>query len=141
MPPLQKYGQKNQTVQAGQTVATIVPDAETEIIGKVTIPSTGVGKIKTGHPVNIKLDNYPHMEFGMLRANIKNISLVPIETENGIFYTSEIELPSDFTSNYGKQLHFSQNMTGVAEIITDDVRLLERFLNPIMSLWKKNLDY
>jgi hypothetical protein len=32
-------------------------------------------------------------------------------------------------------------MTGVAEVITDDVRLLERFLNPIRSLWKKNIDY
>ncbi|MDR2011396.1 MAG: HlyD family secretion protein [Bacteroidales bacterium] len=132
---------KNQTVQAGQTVATIVPNEETEIIGKVTIPSTGVGKIKTGHPVNIKLDNYPHMEFGMLKANVKNISLVPVETEDGVFYISEIELPPNFTSNYGKQLQFSQNMTGTAEIITDDVRLLERFLNPIRSLWKKNIDY
>jgi multidrug resistance efflux pump len=132
---------KNQTVQAGQTVATIVPDEETEIIGKVVIPSTGVGKIKQGHPVNIKLDNYPHMEFGMLKANIKTISLVPIQTEEGGFYTAELELPPDFVSNYGKKLQFSQNMTGVAEVITDDVRLLERFLNPIRSLWKKNIDY
>jgi multidrug resistance efflux pump len=132
---------KNQTVQAGQTVATIVPDKEAIIIGKVTVPSVGVGKIKAGHPVNIKLDNYPHMEFGMLKANIKNISLVPIQTEDGVFYTAEIELPTDFVSNYNKKLQFSQNMTGVAEIITDDVRLLERFLNPIRSLWKKNIDY
>lgn len=132
---------KNQTVQAGQTVVTIVPDKEATIIGKVIIPSVGVGKIKTGHSVNIKLDNYPHMEFGMLKANIKAISLVPTETEEGYFYNAEIELPPDFISNYGKKLHFSQNMTGTAEIITDDVKLLERFLNPIMSLWKKNIDY
>lgn len=131
---------KNQTVQAGQTVVTIVPEEETEIIGKVVIPSTGAGKIRKGHPVNIKLDNFPHMEFGMLKANIKNISLVPIQTEEGVFYTSEIELPAEFISNYGKKLQFSQNMTGTAEIITDDVRLLERFLNPIMSLWKRNID-
>jgi hypothetical protein len=31
-------------------------------------------------------------------------------------------------------------MTGTAEIITDDVSLLERFLNPIRSIWKKNVE-
>jgi len=48
------------------------------IIGKADIPSTGIGKVKSGQTVNIKLDNYPYMEFGMIKAKIKNISLVPI---------------------------------------------------------------
>jgi len=39
-----------------------------------------------------------------------------------------------------KQLKFSQKMTGTAEIITDDIRLLERFLNPLKSIWKKNIE-
>jgi len=37
-------------------------------------------------------------------------------------------------------LRFSQEMAGTADIITDDVRLLERFLNPIKSIWKKNVE-
>lgn len=43
-------------------------------------------------------------------------------------------------STYGKQLKFSQQMTGTAEILTDDVRLLERFFNPLKSVWKKNVE-
>jgi HlyD family secretion protein len=49
-------------------------------------------------------------------------------------------MPDMLISNYGKQLKFSQEMTGTAEIITDDVRLLERFLNPIKSVWRKNVE-
>ena len=130
---------QNQTVQTGETVATVIPIGKTDIIGKIQIPATGAGKVKVGQKVNIKFNNFPHMEFGLIRGKIKNISLVPVVTkENGAIYTAEVELPKDLVTNYGKKLKFSQEMTGTAEIITDDVRLLERFLNPIKSLLKKN---
>lgn len=132
---------ENQSVSAGDLIVTIIPKNEMRIIGKADIPSTGVGKVKPGQTVNIKLDNYPYMEFGMLKAKVKNISLVPITTEQGIFYTAEIELnDSILTTNYNKSIPFSQNMTGTAEIITDDLRLLERFLNPLRSIWKKSVE-
>lgn len=132
---------ENQSVSAGDLIVTIIPKNEMRIIGKADIPSTGVGKVKPGQTVNIKLDNYPYMEFGMIKAKIKNISLVPITTEQGIFYSAEIELnDSILTTNYNKSIPFSQNMTGTAEIITDDLRLLERFLNPLRSIWKKSVE-
>ena len=132
---------ENQSISAGDLVVTIIPKEEMRIIGKADIPSTGIGKVKSGQTVNIKLDNYPYMEFGMIKAKIKNISLVPITTEQGIFYTAEIELnDSILTTNYNKSIPFSQNMAGTAEIITDDLRLLERFLNPLRSIWKKSVE-
>lgn len=135
-----KVWSENQTVSAGEIIATVIPENETIIIGKTDIPSVGMGKIKPGQNVNIKLDNYPYMEFGMLRGKIKTISLVPVVAEDGIYYTAEVELPADLVSNYGKEIPFSQNMSGTAEIITEDVRLLERFLNPLKSLWKGNVE-
>jgi len=132
---------ENQSVSAGELIVTIIPKNEMRIIGKADIPSTGVGKVKPGQTVNIKLDNYPYMEFGMLKAKVKNISLVPITTEQGIFYSAEIELnDSILKTNYNKIIPFSQNMTGTAEIITDDLRLSERFLNPLRSIWKKSVE-
>lgn len=132
---------ENQSISAGDLVVTIIPKEEMRIIGKADIPSTGIGKVKSGQTVNIKLDNYPYMEFGMIKAKIKNISLVPITTEQGIFYSAEIELnDSILKTNYNKIIPFSQNMTGTAEIITDDLRLLERFLNPLRSIWKKSVE-
>ncbi len=135
-----KIWSKNQNVQTGEIVATIIPNKATNIIGKIQIPAVGVGKVKLGQTVNIKFDNFPYMEFGLLRANIKSISLIPIQTEKGAIYTAEVEIPDTLISNYGKQLKFSQEMTGTADIITDDIRLLERFLNPLKSIWKKNVE-
>ena len=88
--------------------------------------------------VNVKFDNYPYMEFGMVRVQIKNISLVPVTVENNKkAYMLEVEFPNALVTNYGKTLTFSQEMTGSAEIITEDLRLLDKFLNPIRAVIKK----
>ena len=135
-----KIWSKNQNVQTGEIVATVIPNKATNIIGKIHIPAIGVGKVKPGQTVNIKLDNFPYMEFGLLRTHIKSISLIPIQTEKGAIYTAEVEIPDTLISNYGKQLKFSQEMTGTADIITDDIRLLERFLNPLKSIWREKVE-
>ena len=131
---------KNQNIQIGEIVATVIPTINSNIIGKVEIPATGVGKVKLNQNVNIKFDNFPYMEFGLLRGSIKSISLIPIQTSNGSIYTAEIEIPDTLISNYGKHLKFSQEMTGTAEIITDDIRLLERFFSPFKSIWRSNVE-
>ncbi len=58
----------NQFVSIGSVVFTVVPTNEQQIIGKAIIPLAGAGKIHVGQRVNIKLDNYPHMEFGLLEG-------------------------------------------------------------------------
>lgn len=126
---------ENQNVQIGDIVATVIPVGDMTVIGKVQIPSSGVGKVEIGQVVNIKLDNFPYMEFGMLKGGVKNISLIPTDTEIGVFYTAEIEIKDGMVSNYGKDLKFTQEMIGVAEIITDDIRLLERLFNPIRAIF------
>ena len=133
-----QYWQRNQNVQAGVVVLTIVPQDSMQMIGKITLPSQGAGRVKAGQEVHIKFDNYPHMEFGMVDGIVKNISLVPVTNNSERFYMVEVELPHNLHTNYKKNLDFSQEMQGVADIITEDVRLIERFLNPIKSLIKKN---
>jgi HlyD family secretion protein len=105
------------------------------IIGKLNIPLSGSGKVKVGQKVNIRLTNYPYMEFGMLQGVIKSISLVPIDNT----YIAEVEFPKGLTTNYGRQLELSQEMQGSAEIITADLRLIERIINPIKALLKNQM--
>lgn len=131
---------ENQNISKGEIVLTIIPKENSNIIGRLEIPSIGIGKVKYGQPVNVKLDNFPYMEFGLLRCSITNISLIPVNNNNNTFYTAEISVPKSLVSNYGKYLKFSQEMTGTAEIITKDTRLLEKFLNPIRSVWQKNIN-
>jgi len=127
----------NQFVSAGNVVFNVVPENEREIIGKATIPIAGAGKVEVGQRVNIKLDNYPYMEYGLLEGKITNISMVPVTTEKGGYYTAEIKLINNLVTNYKKALPFNQEMQGNAEIITKDRRLIERLVEPLVSVFRE----
>ena len=132
-----KYWQPNQTVISGESLLTIVPGDATHITGKIYLPPQGAGKVKVGQTVNVKFDNFPYMEYGMVKVSVKNIALVPIMQNEVRNYVLEVDFPEQLTTTYGKTLTFSQEMQGTAEIVTDDLRLLDRFLNPIRALIKK----
>lgn len=127
----------NQFVGNGNVVFTVVPFSEQKIIGKAMVSLAGAGKVEVGQRVNIKLDNYPYMEFGLLEGKISNISMVPVVSENGGYYTAEIELPQKLVTNYKKELPFNQEMQGAAEIITKDRRLIERLIDPLVSVFRE----
>jgi hypothetical protein len=126
---------ENQEVQASNLIATIVPANEMEVVAKAVIPNSGIGKVENGQLVNIKLNGYPYMEFGMVRGRIRSISLVP--EENG--YVADIELIAGLTTTYKEQLRFIQQMEGTAEIVTKDLRLIYRFINPLRALLDKSI--
>lgn len=137
---LVNYWSENQHVAVGDKLASIVPDGATEVIGRLQVPSAGFGKVKVGQGVNVKLNGYPYMEFGVLRGRIRSLSAVPeqIQTQSGttIAYTAEVVFPDGMTTSYKRELPMIQRMDGTAEIVTEDMRLIERFIQPVVSLFK-----
>ncbi|CDN32717.1 putative hemolysin secretion protein [Mucinivorans hirudinis] len=134
------YWIENQHVKVGDKLASIVPQSDTQVIGRVQIPSAGFGKVKIGQKANIKLNGYPYMEFGVLKGEIQSLSAVPeqIQTTNGntIVYIAEVSFSEGLKTSYGKELPMIQQMDGTADVITEDMRLISRFFNPIISLFK-----
>lgn len=92
--------------------------------------------MKVGQDVNIKLSGFPYLEFGIIKGLVKSISSVPEKTSDGLYYTVDVSLPSGLLSTYNKVLPFVQDMNGYAEIVTEDMRLIEQFIRPIRSLLK-----
>ncbi|HEY4785832.1 MAG TPA: HlyD family efflux transporter periplasmic adaptor subunit, partial [Bacteroidales bacterium] len=135
-----KYWSKNQFVMTSDVVFTIVPTKPNRIIGRLKIPISGSGKVLIGQYTHIELENFPYMEFGRLTGQIESISLVPEVSTSGAFYTAEIVLPEGLKTNYNLMLPFSQGMQGSAEIITKNLSLLDRFIQPLHSMIKKNAD-
>lgn len=131
-----KYWCENQFVMSGERIASVVPLAETEIIGKVLIPSNGLGKVDVGQKVNIKLSGFPYSRYGILAGIINSISLVP--EINGKGYYAEVALSKGMNTSYKEQLKFIQQMDGTADIITDESRIIRRFLDPIKALLDTN---
>lgn len=129
-----KYWSANQSVVKDEPVVSIVPLRPGNFLGRINLKMQRSGKVKTGMLVNIKLSSYPYLEYGVVRGRVKSKSLVP----SGDAYVIDIELPNGLTTLYGTTLDFTQNMQGTAEIITENVRLLQKIINPFRYLISKN---
>ncbi len=129
-----KYWSENQSVTKDEPVLSVVPLETGELVGRIFLKMSRSGKVTPGQEVNIKLSGYPYLEYGMLKGVVKSRSLVP----SGDTYVIELTFPSGLTTLYGKNLVFTQNMQGTAEIITEDLRLLQKILNPFRYLISRN---
>ena len=130
---LTQYWTNNQNVTAGNIVFNIVPTNQGEIIGKALLPTERSGKVRKGQKVNIRFSNYPDKEFGIVKGTVKNISLIPVvDGQNVKSYMVDIQLPNGLRTSYDKELPFLPE--GQADIITEDISLLERFLMPIRKV-------
>lgn len=129
-----KFWSANQSVVKDEPVVSIVPVETGNFLGRIDLKMERSGKVKTGELVNIKLSGYPYLEYGMVRGIVKSKSLVPSSDT----YIIEIELPNGLTTLYGIPLDFTQNMQGTAEIITKNIRLLQKIVNPFRYMATKN---
>ena len=125
-----KFWTVNQNITEGEKIISIVPLDSSNIIGKLTMPVYRSGKVKVGQKVNIRFENYPYMEFGMVTGYVEKISIVPADNT----YAVDVSFPYGLKTNYQVDLPFAQKMRGNAEIITQDIRLLERIIRPLRSL-------
>ncbi len=129
----QLFFSENQFVKSGDVIVTILPNDKEALVGRMQVPSVNSGKVRQGEKVLIKLDNYRFQEYGIVEGKVQNISLSP--DENGNYYVDVI-LPKGLKTSYNKKLPFDKELRGNAEIVTEDLRLIERFLYQIRKLLK-----
>ena len=122
---------RNQNVTAGETAFVVIPQHPDAPIGKALFPAAGAGKVMIKQKVNVRLSNFPDAEFGYLEGVVKSISDIP--TADGL-YLVEIAFPNGLQTNYGKQLPTTQQMSGTAQVVIKEQRLIERFIQPIKLL-------
>jgi len=134
-----KYWIENQNVSTGEEVFTVVPDSAYQIIGKAMLPIARSGKVKIGQKVNIRLQNFPENEYGILRGIVNNISLTPAQTGTTVYYSVEIALLTGLVTTYKKDLPYLPNMQGQADIITEDLSLLGRLVLPLKKILKESI--
>ena len=125
---------KNQTIVSGDNVFSVIPIVREGYVGKVKAPILNSGKIKLGQKVNIRLFNFPDREFGVLRGEVGNISLVPDKEGNLLI---DVSLPKGLQSSYKKQIPFQQEMKGSADIVTEDLRLIERLFYQFKDVFNR----
>ena len=124
------FWSENQSVEGGGRFATVIPLEQVEVLGRAVIPSSGIAKVQKGQQVDVKLNSFPFMEYGVLRGEVRSISEIP--DQDG--YVANIVFPDGLVSSFGMELTYIQEMNGTAEIITREMRLIHRFFQPLRSV-------
>ena len=124
--------QDKQEVKSGQLLFHLQP-ARTAYFVEMQIPQYNFGKVKAGQKVLLKFQAYPFEQYGSVVGKIDFINSVPTD----IGYLAKVSLPDGLTTNYKKPLQYSNGLFAQADIVTDNMRLLERFYYNMVKQLKR----
>ena len=113
---------KGQYVNGSETMFVVVPDGESEFVGKALLPMQGSGKVRTGQRAIIRLAGFSEQEYGRMEGKVVSISPVPNEEGNYVAEIGLIRMPD-------KQPPLLKVMNGTAELNVREQSLLERLFN------------
>ena len=128
-----RFWNDKRNVTAGDKVFIVRPEEMGEWLGQLFLPARNSAKVKIEQKVRIKPDGFPFMEYGFIWGKIRSRSLLPVDNN----YMLEICFPLGLNTTMGKTLELQHGMSGKAEIITANKRLLERILSPLKLLQKR----
>ena len=119
-------------VNAGQQLAQIVPE-KVPLYVDTALDNQDVGFVKPGQRVVVKVATYPFQRYGYLEGTVENISPDAIQDDKkGLIYKAKIKL-NDEKSSKQNQLKLLPGMSVSAEINTGQRRIIEFFLDPLMT--------
>ena len=134
------FWRENVYVLAGTELFSVVPQRN-NVIGEAFIPSVGAGKVRIGQNANVKLNDYPYDEFGLLKGRVKSISRVTnkTSTKKSVTETYRVQIifPNGLTSNFGNTLHLNFDSKGTVEIVTKNKHLIERLFDNLKAITAK----
>lgn len=130
---LLNFWSTHQNVNPNDLMFTIIPKDYSAYVAKLKMPAQNSGKVKTGQKVQLRLQDFPDNQYGMLEGTIQRISAV---TDQDGFYLIDVHLPKTLITTYNKTIPFKQEMKANAEIITEDLRLIERFFYQFRNIFK-----
>jgi multidrug resistance efflux pump len=123
--------EENQQIKNGQEICFVQP-ASSHFEGKMGMGQYNFGKVKENQKVIIKLSSYPYQQYGLVSGNIEKISTLPKDS----LYQVIVKLPHPLITDSGEEIPFKTGMTASAEIITEDLSLLQRFFSEFRRIIK-----
>jgi hypothetical protein len=96
---------------------------------RIQLPLNKAGKVKVGQTVYIKLNEFPFEEFGKIQAKVIGISNVFLDSS----YSVELKLINGLKTTRNKLIEFRPQITGEAEIVTNNMTILQRMLNGLIG--------
>jgi hemolysin D len=120
-------------VQQAQNLMVIVPyDDALEV--EAYIQNRDIGFVHAGQSVEIKIEAFPYTKYGVIHGSVISVSEDAIQDEKkGLIYQTLIKMNRSTIEADGRQYQLSPGMSVTAEIKTDQRRVIQYFLSPLIA--------
>jgi HlyD family secretion protein len=125
--------QENEMISNGQGLFYVQPQ-QTQFYAELMAGQKGLGKIKTGQKVMIKVESYPSEEFGYIGGVVNYISDLPNRRDS---FLIRVDLPKGLQTNYNRKIFFRNDLSAQAEIVTDSRKLFDRLMGQLKQVWER----
>lgn len=126
-------------VQPAQILMEIVPlDEVLEV--EAFISNQDIGYVMAGQTAEVKIHTFPFTKYGIIDAVVENVADDATVDENlGLIYRTRLVLDKNTIRVDGKDVQLIPGMSVTAEIATDQRRLIEFFLAPLLRMKAESL--
>jgi membrane fusion protein len=144
--------QPGQAVQAGQTIATLVPVSAQQAItveAHLFAPSRTAGFLKPGQTVYLRYAAYPYQKFGLHTGRITSVSDTPfaanelppnlagqLMAQNGsneALFRINVQLDAQSITSYGDPIALKPGLTLEADVLQERRKVWEWALEPLLA--------
>ncbi|NTV95729.1 MAG: HlyD family type I secretion periplasmic adaptor subunit [Thiobacillus sp.] len=130
---------RGEVVSPKQDVVTIVPK-DVPLIVEVRVANQDVGFVKAGQAVEVKIDAFPFMQYGVLPGRLTWISPdAEADAQQGLYYRAWIETDRAYLTSGAKTLPMRPGMSATVDVKTGERRIIEFFLSPLLKNLKESV--
>lgn len=126
-------------VAEGETVAELACGGE-QLVAELTVPESGVGKLKLDQGVKLKYDAFPYQRYGVKYGRLSWLSPAKSEGETAQVFKARVELTEKEITIKGQPRPFAAGMSGTAEIVVGKRTLISYAIEPLRQLRENMAD-
>ncbi len=127
-------------VTQGQELMIIVPEG-LDLEAEVTIENKDVGFVRSGQPVEVKVDSFPYTKYGTIKGEVIHVSRDSMEDEQqGLVFPARVRLTAQTVQADDEVIQLSAGMSISAEIKTGDRRVIDYLLSPLKEYQSESLN-
>ncbi|MBN1006598.1 HlyD family type I secretion periplasmic adaptor subunit [Amphritea pacifica] len=119
-------------VTPAQQLMKLVPESQ-QLVVEAWLENKDIGFVEAGQPAEIKIHTFPFTKYGIIEAEVDNVSSDATADENrGLIYKARILMAKSSLWVEGKEVALVPGMSVSAEVKTGKRYLIEYILTPLL---------
>jgi hemolysin D len=119
-------------VTEAQQLMLVVPDEE-QLEVEVFLENNDIGFVQEGMPAEIKIHTFPFTKYGVIDAEVTNVSDdATVDEQRGLIYRMQLRMSKNTLWVEGKEVKLQPGMAVTTEVQTGERKIIEFFLAPLL---------